>query len=65
MSLYFIFYILKKKIFLLLYFINWPNSIVRLPLIGEILGNKECRIQTQNDSSQPLWAPETYVPTSE
>ena len=29
-----------RKIFLLLYFINWPNSIVWLPLLREIVGNK-------------------------
>ena len=29
-----------KKIFILLYFINWPNVIVWLPLLREILSNK-------------------------
>ena len=28
-----------RKLFLLLYSINWPNSIVWLPLLREILGN--------------------------
>ena len=28
-----------RKIFLLLYSINWPNFIVRLPLFREMLGN--------------------------
>ena len=28
-----------REIFLLLYFINWPNFIVWLPLLGEILNN--------------------------
>ena len=30
---------LKRKIFVLLYFINWPNFIVWLPLLCEILDN--------------------------
>ena len=29
----------SRKIFLLLYFINWPNFILWLPLFHEILGN--------------------------
>ena len=28
-----------RKIFILLYSITWPNFIVRLPLLSEILGN--------------------------
>ena len=32
-------YDFSKKIFLMLYFINWPNVIVCFPLLLEILGN--------------------------
>ena len=37
-SPYFLYNFLRK-IFLMLYSINWPNLIVRLPLLLEILGN--------------------------
>ena len=50
-----------RKIFFLLYSITWPNFIVWLPLIGKILCNIECRIQTQNDSRQLLWVPEELI----
>ena len=32
-------YAVSRKMFLILYSINWPNFIVRLPFLLEILGN--------------------------
>ena len=43
-----------RKLFLLLFFINWPNFFVWLPLLPEILGN--IRRAARN-----FWGPERFL----